>query len=287
MPSQRRLLIVDGESDGDGPNVNLAQAKSAVGHLYGSIQRLEFKTPAQLIAALPQYKVDRVITAGHGGRDGPNARGQDDLGCSVTVSTDSITLQCQEQDQLTTKEVWSATIWHFDILNLINRLNRHRGSHPDVKFGVTKFTIDQIFVLLALAEDLSSKDPAIRFQYKSGEPTSKTDDLPDFARFCAALAGALDSPSVTNGKPYTPYFYVGSCYSAAAWGSLPPKTLEPASFISAVAQGSGIPTFGNVHGTSVGATLQNLALIEQAVDAEGDGSLPTPKNLLDHVQLAR
>lgn len=284
---QKRLLIIDGQSDMGGPNVTVGQAKAVVGTLFGEIQRLEFRNPKQLIADLPKYQADRVMTAGHGGHDGPNASSAAVISSRMKVTPLGIDLKLESQDQLTTIEQMKASLSGPNLLcEVNNHLAVYEGREP---IGPGNYTdpalIQAVFYALS---DLSAAgmEGITVHNFDWAEPTSNTDNLPAFADFCRALASCVGSPIEQQGQPLEPYFYVGSCYSRANWngGEVPE---EPASFAHAVAGLSGVPTFANVNGTSVSATLENIKRIEHAVDASPTGKVPNNAKLQDGVKLVR
>lgn len=104
----RKLLILDGSSDVGGPNVTEQGARRHVPKsLFAEIQRLEFTSVAALIGSLPYLTADAVLHVGHGGADGPNARGSDDKGIwmATEVTKQRIRVFVRTQDQIATQEV--------------------------------------------------------------------------------------------------------------------------------------------------------------------------------------
>lgn len=285
---QKRLLIIDGQSDSDGPNCTIEDATKVVGHLFGEIQRLEFRDAKQLIADLPKYQADRVITAGHGGRDGPNAREGLNISGSLVVTEQSISVSYVHQDQLATTEERTMVVEGPTLLADFNVEARDWGVAPLTVGEHTNRTDhrDVGFVLEVVVEKENSTAKSVVDEFS--EPTSNTDNLPAFGEFCQALASCVGSPVEQRGHVLEPYVYFGSCYSLDAWdGVADGENPEPTSFAHAVAGMSGVPTFGNAHGTSISATLENIKRIERAVDASPTGKVPNNAKLQDGVKLVR
>lgn len=278
-----------------------AAARAAIpGGLFSEIQRLEFKTVSHLNGALPYQRSDAILHVGHGGVDGPNARGKDRLSNWVQFNADGgVTVTRRLQDQQTTEEVSRVTV-KGDVCSVLSKLAsagpkalafelaRFDGEHATEQWdeAVADEALDLNGVRLAMGtiRDRSSRDLApdemftfmlaLAFAVRSyPEELTAEGVLNPFAdSFDDETTQTDDLPTFhryTSGLQAAlagsehPFIVYASCRAAAPWIT----ENEPRNFVDAVAQATHITTFGAPGQSSVDAGLRAVAAVQRHIDA--------------------